>query len=109
MPVKVHTGERICSNFGPPMSLYSARTKPVIDMSSSVHTLYVHIQYPSIKSLRSTIVERSFYGASVFAERRSRTVSVPFRLSSVPFSFRSACEPARPVRGIGERFFRIRG
>ena len=25
----------------------------------------VYIQYPSIKSLRSTIVERSFYGASV--------------------------------------------
>ena len=34
------------------------------------------------------IVERSFYGASVFAEQRSRTVSVPFRLSSVPFLFR---------------------
>ena len=47
------------------------------------------VQYPSIKSLRSTIVERSFYGASVFAERRSRTVSVPFRLSSVPFRFHS--------------------
>ena len=47
------------------------------------------VQYPSIKSLCSTIVERSFYGASVFAERRSRTVSVPFRLSSVPFRFHS--------------------
>ena len=47
------------------------------------------VQYPSIKSLRSTIVERSFYGASVFAERRSRTVSVPFRLSSVPFRLSS--------------------
>ena len=52
-------------------------------------TVHVHLQYPSIKSLRSTIVERSFYGASVFAERRSRTVSVPFRLSSVPFRFHS--------------------
>ena len=47
------------------------------------------LQYPSIKSLRSMIVERSFYGASVFAERRSRTISVPFRLSSVPFRFHS--------------------
>ena len=51
--------------------------------------IVVGVQYPSIKSLRSTIVERSFYGASVFAERRSRTVSVPFRLSSVPFRFHS--------------------
>ena len=49
----------------------------------------LRVQYPSIKSLRSTIVERSFYGASVFAEWRSRTVSVPFRLSSVPFRFHS--------------------
>ena len=57
---------------------------------TSTHTFSrVHVQYPSIKSLRSTIVEQSFYGASVFAERRSRTVSVPFRLSSVPFRFHS--------------------
>ena len=50
---------------------------------------WYYIQYPSIKSLRSTIVERSFYGASVFAERRSRTVSVLLRLSSVLFRFHS--------------------
>ena len=58
------------------------------------------LQYPSIKSLHSTIVERSFYGASIFAERRSRTVSVPFRFSSIPFLFRYhsvLLVPARPV------------
>ena len=54
------------------------------------------IQYPSIKSLRSTIVERSFYGASIFAERRSRTmrafsrngVLTPFQFCSVFLLFR---------------------
>ena len=58
--------------------------------------LFIKIQYPSIKSLLSMIVERSLYGAIVFAERHSHTVlsSVPsfFRSVFVPFSFRSACE-----------------
>ena len=57
-------------------------------MSAHLVTSCMLIQYPSKKSLRSTIVERSFYGASVSAEQHSRTVSVPFRLSSVPFLFR---------------------
>ena len=52
-------------------------------MSAHLVTSRMLIQYPSMKSLHSTIVERSFYGASVFAERHSRTISVPFRLSSV--------------------------
>ena len=42
---------------------------------------YPQLQYPSMKSLRSTIVEQS-YGANAFAERHSRTV-----FSSVPSSF----------------------
>ena len=32
---------------------------------TSTSVLCVRVQYPSIKSLRSTIVERSFYGESV--------------------------------------------
>ena len=81
---------------------------------SSVHVhVYVHVHsctpymhmnmctVPVNKKLtfddRRTIV----LGASIFVERRSRTVfsSVlsSFRSIFVPFSFRSACEPARPV------------
>ena len=67
------------------------------------------VQYPSIKSLRSTIVERSFYGASVFAERRSHTVlsSVFFRSVFVRFHSVLLARPCK--RGICESFFRIRG
>ena len=57
------------------------------------------VQHPSIKSLRMTIVELLFDGASFFTERRSHTVfsSVPssFRSVFVLFSFPSACVTSR--------------
>ena len=58
------------------------------------------LQYPSIKRLCLTIVERSFYCASIFAERRSRTVSVPFCHSSIPFLFRFHSILLAPVRPV---------
>ena len=55
---------------------------------------------------RTTVLRCERFRGTAFSHRFS---SVPSFFRSVPFSFRSACEPARPVRGIGERFFRIRG